>query len=68
MEDGVTCSPPVSSAGSDSGIAMMSPLEADFSTAVFGQLTSDLQQMLGIGSSNGNYGRRGSDREEGVRV
>ena len=50
---GLRLSPPVSSEGSDSGLAMMSPLESDFSAAVFGQLTSDLQDMLKLGSSKG---------------
>ena len=53
MEDGLHSSPAGSSQGSDSGLAMMSPMEADFSSSVFSQLTSDLQQMLGVGATKG---------------
>ena len=53
MEDGLQSSPTGSSQGSDSGLAMMSPMEADFSSSVFSHLTSDLQQMLGVGSTKG---------------
>ena len=53
LEDGLHSSPAGSSQGSDSGLAMMSPMEADFSSSVFSQLTSDLQQMLGVGATKG---------------
>ena len=52
-EDGLHSSPAGSSQGSDSGLAMMSPMETDFSSLVFSQLTSDLQQMLGVGATKG---------------
>ena len=53
MDEGLHSSPAGSSQGSDSGLAMMSPMEADFSSSVFSQLTSDLQQMLGVGATKG---------------
>ena len=53
LDEGLHSSPAGSSQGSDSGLAMMSPMEADFSSSVFSQLTSDLQQMLGVGATKG---------------
>ena len=71
MEDGLHSSPAGSSQGSDSGLAMMSPMEADFSSSVFSQLTSDLQQMLGVGATKGKCvcvrereGERGRERKK----
>ena len=65
MEDGFQSSPTGSSQGSDSGLAMMSPMESDFSSSVFSQLTSDLQQMLGVGASKGESvcEREGEEKE-----
>ena len=64
MDEGLHSSPAGSSQGSDSGLAMMSPMEADFSSSVFSQLTSDLQQMLGVGETKGKcVCMRGGGRE-----
>ena len=66
---GLQSSPPVSSDGSDSSLVLSSPVDSNFSMAVFGQLTPDLRHMLRVGASKGEWGGGGgggrSDRRRG---